>query len=115
MADAYSGRLIGRLVNLATLLDKNGYRTESTMIRTLIGRVNNWKDGYEWNDSNPLSTPDADYVLEEMVKTFTFAVNEIAKKKLVQKQKQPEAVDSNNNSESETAIKELETAIEGLF
>lgn len=124
MADVYSNRLTGRLTNLATLLEKNGYRTESTMIRTLIGKVGNWKDGYEWNDTNALSTPDADYVLEEVVKTFTNTINEIARKKLLEKKKEeeespeaeePEGEESDSKSEAEAAIKELEKTLEGLF
>ncbi len=117
MADTYSNRLLGRLSNLANLLDKNGYRNESSLIRTLIGRVGNWKDGYEWNEANSLSIGDADHVLEEVVKTFTNTINEIARKKLVEKSKtletqtEAEKVDTKG---LEQDVKELEATLDSL-
>jgi predicted ribosome quality control (RQC) complex YloA/Tae2 family protein len=119
MADTYSNRLIGRLTNLANMLGRNGYKTESGIIRTLIGRVGGWKEGREWNEANALTIGDADHVLEEVVKTFTTTINEIARKKLVEKQKERagevEEEESPEETELEKSLDELDKAISELM
>ena len=116
MADVYSNRLIGRLTNLAGMLERNGYRNESSLIRALSAKVGNWKNGYEWNEYNSLSIGDADHVLEAVVKTFTDTINEISRKKLIEKQNKPEENLEKDLEESlEKAIENFEDKIGELI
>jgi len=117
MADAYTNRLVKNLTDLARALESSGYRNEGSRIRTLIGRVNGWKEGHEWNKLNSRSIGDADHVLENLSLILFETINEMARKKLEEKSKEseePEEETPESTKELESAEKAAEKAIQSL-
>lgn len=123
MSAIYNTRMVSKLTDLANMLAKHNYRNESTAIRTIIGKIGNWKEGAEWNPENSLSLPDADHVLEDVINKFRITMNEADRREMVAKNPPAPGATKPTEPEAETAsspkideaMKELNTAISNLF
>lgn len=111
MSATYNTRITSKLNELATLLAKNNYPKESTAIRTIIGKIMNWKEGEEWNPNNALGLPDADHVLEDVISKFNLAITESAKREMAKKNA---PASTEEGKDMEQILKDMGTALEGI-
>ena len=118
MSATYNTRVMGKLTDLANILSVNNYRNEAAAVRSIIGKISNWKEGKEWNPDNALSLPDADHVLEELVVKFKMSIIEAKRKEMLAKRQTSTetstAPTENMEAESAKNLNALETAIKSL-
>jgi hypothetical protein len=112
MSAEYNTRITTKLNELANMLAKNHYPSESTAVRSIMSKIYNWREGREWNTENSRSQPDADHIMEELIKEFNITLGHAAKRDLeYKKTKEPEE----QNIDMEAALEKLDKMIEGLI
>lgn len=124
MSAIYNARIIGKLSALSDKLRSLGFGRESNDINNIIGKINSWKEGKEWNPDNSLGLTDADHVLEDLVNKFKVSVLSFQREKDKIKDSKEEPIpQTEQDTESETKseqdiskmINDLEITLENLF